>query len=327
MNPPNEFDPKLQYVQGCGGPLTAASYGNTRAELAQFAYPCRPCCPSMNDVTNPACRIGGEYYHSLSDVNSYDHDGYTLPWWGSAQRCATNCGWWQGLPSADRPPFATQPALNLRRDYEHLNPFTSQTNFPPNRTRAPLPGALPCQQPGQQSCGCGCGPEQQPPTYMKYYGARGNAGTQTGQNWLFPLANDYSHWTREYIRDIRYGEPGENLNAVAEKLALLHRQLSNTIVAETEEKSAVVEMLDEVVRRLGALTRACVTDKSAMYADLRTSLYEQGDMVAATLNASQDVWRRYLRSLIDQIESKDAKKALLSFETTQQLTPRLFVRV
>ena len=222
MNPPNEFDLKAQYFQGCAGPLPEAAYGNTRAALAQFAYPCRPCCPSMNDVTNPACRIGGEYYHSLSDVNSYDHDGFTLPWWGSAQRCATNCGWWQGLPSADRPPFATQPALNLRRDYEHLNPFTSQTNFPPNYTRAPLPGALPCQQPGQQSCGCGCGPDR---PYMRYYAGGEKHSTLRATGFISPLANDYAHWIRDFIRAVRNEESNDNVRAIFNKLSVLHRHL------------------------------------------------------------------------------------------------------
>lgn len=321
MNPPNEFDLKSQYFQGCAGPLPVAAYGNTRAALAQFAYPCRPCCPSMNDVTNPACRIGGDYYHSLSDVNSYDHDGYTLPWWGSNQRCATNCGWWQGLPSAERPPFATQPALNLRRDYEHLNPFTSQTNFPPNRTRAPLPGALPCQQPGQQSCGCACAPDL---SYMKYYFSGNKNATLTTRGFILPLANDYAHWIREFIRALRNEEATEHVNVVLSKLAILHRQLASA--TETDQKDSVVQMLDEFVHRVARLTRAYSTADSETYSDLRTRVYEQGDLLAAALGASQDVWRRYVRSLIEQIESTDMKNTIASFETSQQLAPALFLQ-
>jgi len=98
-------------------------------------------------------------------------------------------------------------------------------------------------------------------------------------------------------------------------------------VAETDQRDSVVKMLDELVTRIGSLTRAHTAADLESYAALRTKLYEQGDMLAATLNASQGTWRQHIRSLIDQIENLVPVDAIMLFERSSNITPKLFIKV
>lgn len=349
MNSPNHHDAKVQRVAtnvnqppqyysrgqpipragaGCGA-LAPAAYNGTPERLAQFAYPCRPCCPSIYDVTNPGNRKGGEYYHMLSDVHHYDYDGYNFAWWGSAQRCAANCGWQQGLPAKDRPPFATQPALNLRRDYESMAPDHSHRTYPPNYTTAPLPGAPPCVG-RRQSCGC---PHNVPPIastqgaqcpqpYLNYY-----ADAQTGDvgdSGASHLNSQYAWWTHELVQVLRArrGDQYAEGEAAQKRLLRTHRQLGATLRNER-----LVGVLDELSNRLVALVNAHAQNDGKAYAAARTRLYEQGDLVATTQNPTktlQNAWRAYLRHVIEQVEVQDANEALDVFDRAHVRARALF---
>lgn len=294
--------------------LEPASYDGDVARLARFNYPCRLCtplsmdevaassraqqstgcrccCASIYDITNPANRKGGELFNSLADVNHYD-DGWTgNAWWGSAQRCAGNCGWQQGLRSCQRPPLATQPPFDPTTDYEWMAPFQRTPGaFGPSFTSGPAPGQPAATAPTTSGVPGAVEPKQKSPSYLAYYSKKEPKSVGDAK----PIVEALKAAIRSLVVEVKskaVGKASEAINQLIQRI----EQSGNVAAAAT---------LRVLIHRIVAAAAAAGAKN---YAQLRSQLNEQATTTENTLASTPEAkasWQSFVRDVVAQIESK-----------------------
>lgn len=289
----------------------------------------RACCPSIYDVTNPANRKGGEYYNALADVNHYDDGNTGSAWWGSAQTCATNCGWQQGERACERAALATQPMLDVRRDYAFMAPFRRDSNaFGPERTLAPRPG-----QPSYLQYYAGHKQEKAVVKQEKAVAAQNSAQKSTmspsSSSSSFVPPNAPSAPTRpvQSAQSLPPSPPAQpafaalvNALITAKKaqqqqiVTALQQQLVNNVSAVNASgypatATALAEFLARLQSFLDVLARAewnVVGGTAAALGDAKSRLYDQSSAVAATLDRnaqSRESWWQFVHAAIKHAET------------------------